>query len=698
MKKSLLALVLFSVAVFVTTASAQIANITHPANSPYGSIQAAIDDGITVANDLITVGAGTHNGAVTVNKGITIQGVGPTTIITNASGNGITVTANGVTLENLKVANCTSNGIYATNVNHLTLSGVESDNNGSGTLGSGILLNNVGNVGGASSVTNAIANSNHRHGLSIGNCPNGITVSGGTFSLNGQTGDATTGGGIIVYADGSLTTDNVTINGTTTNQNTTAGVYLSCDPLAHVSNTQIGQTTFVTSNDNGSNSGAHGAGGAAGLIYGPCDHTTITAHTTNTDVSSKRAGLVLLGLDASGTNSPSATIVKNSIISGFNDANHPAGTMFVTDGINVLICVNDVDAITNNDLNGFTTGYPVEDALFHKIDNPALGAFRGPGTTIFVTPNSGSINNGINAANGTYNTVQVKDGTYAENVVVNKAITLSGQGANTIIHPSSGNGVDVTIAGVTLENLHIYLNSAFNGTFAPTATNNTFTFRAMAKVFLEGPFSAGSMSTALLTGSLIPLSQPYNVAPFNYAGTETVVSIPANVVDWVLVELRSGTTGATKRGERAAFLKNDGTLLETDGTTGVWESAAVASGYDLTSYVVIRHRNHLAVMSAAGMAMPNASAYDFTTAQVNAYTVGPNPMKDLLGNATVFGMYCGDTDGSGVVDVLDRNNTWNNRNASNLYSGDDTDLSGVVDVLDRNNTWNNRNLTSQVPN
>ena len=65
------------------------------------------------------------------------------------------------------------------------------------------------------------------------------------------------------------------------------------------------------------------------------------------------------------------------------------------------------------------------------------------------------------------------------------------------------------------------------------------------KVFLEGPFNGISMDTELNVHNLLPLTQPYNVAPWNYAGTEQVGSIPnPEIVDWVLVELRETPGGA----------------------------------------------------------------------------------------------------------------------------------------------------------
>ncbi len=212
-----------------------------------------------------------------------------------------------------------------------------------------------------------------------------------------------------------------------------------------------------------------------------------------------------------------------------------------------------------------------------------------------------------------------------------------------------------------------------------------------AKVFLQGPYSSTAMTTALNTGALIPLNSntAYNTTTYGYTN-KTVAAIPnANIVDWVLVELRSGTAASTKVETQAAFLLKDGTVVDVDGSSDVAFSIATTGSY----YIVIRHRNHLAVMSAAAVSLPNASVYDFTSAQTQAY--GTTPMVAVT--TGVYGMWCGDTDASETIDATDRANTWNNRNTSG-YTGNDTDLSGVVDATDRANTWNNRNALTNVPN
>jgi hypothetical protein len=211
---------------------------------------------------------------------------------------------------------------------------------------------------------------------------------------------------------------------------------------------------------------------------------------------------------------------------------------------------------------------------------------------------------------------------------------------------------------------------------------------ANIKVILEGSYDAGGvMRTTLNLQGIIPLVQPFNTSPWNYTGTETVVSIPANVTDWILVELRSTTTTVVER--RAAFIKNDGTLVDLDGVSSIKFPTATAGNY----YVVIIQRNHISVMTANPVTISyNPTLYDMRTDLSKAY--GINAMKSLGGG--YYGAYTADTDGSGTVNAADRSNTWNQRNLSGYY-GTDVDLSGTVNAADRSTVWNNRNISTQVP-
>ncbi|MFZ1289758.1 MAG: TIM-barrel domain-containing protein [Melioribacteraceae bacterium] len=114
------------------------------------------------------------------------------------------------------------------------------------------------------------------------------------------------------------------------------------------------------------------------------------------------------------------------------------------------------------------------------------------------------------------------------------------------------------------------------------------------KVFLEGPFSSeNNMNTTLLQNDLIPKSQPYNILPWNYEGSENVQEIPDNAVDWVLVELRT-SEDVKSQIRRAGFLMNDGVILALDGLSNLTFENVLNGDY----YIVIYHRNHLPVMSS----------------------------------------------------------------------------------------------------
>ncbi len=205
------------------------------------------------------------------------------------------------------------------------------------------------------------------------------------------------------------------------------------------------------------------------------------------------------------------------------------------------------------------------------------------------------------------------------------------------------------------------------------------------KIFLEGPYnsSLNEMKTSLFTNNYIPLTSPYSEDP------RTVKAIPEDVVDWILIELRTSANGSAV-GYRSAFLRKDGRIVDDDGTGTAIPIPVKEGDY----YIVVRHRNHLPVMSSSLISLSGTTTlYDFTTGQFKAY--GTEPMKDLSGTG-IYGMISGDATGNGNVDAGDRNETWNKRNTTGYNSADVT-CDGVVDAGDRNTTWNNRNKTTQVP-
>jgi hypothetical protein len=152
--------------------------------------------------------------------------------------------------------------------------------------------------------------------------------------------------------------------------------------------------------------------------------------------------------------------------------------------------------------------------------------------------------------------------------------------------------------------------------------------------FLQGSYAgSGLMNTFLKTASQLPLNQPYeNVAPWYYTGNESVTTIPDDVVDWVLVELRSdvNTTLEKKAG-----------LLYKDGSIRISFSGSSTGG----DYVVVWHRNHMPVMSVGKVDLPISGAAYNLTASANLY--GTNPAINL-GDGN-HAMIAGDVTHNGVL-------------------------------------------------
>ncbi len=308
------------------------------------------------------------------------------------------------------------------------------------------------------------------------------------------------------------------------------------------------------------------------------------------------------------------------------------------------------------------------------------------------------------ADNGT-NWVQINQGLYGQNGQGYYVNSLA-KNSNGYIFAGTGDGVfrstdngnnwveinqGLTNTGV----LSLAINSK-GGIFAGTL-NGVFrnVITANLKVYLEGPYSGGGvMTTTLNTNNLIPLNSntAYSTLTYGYTAS-TVASIPnSDIVDWVLVELRTGTASGTKVATRAGFLKSDGTIVDTNGTSPLQFSGLGDGNY----YVVVRHRNHLAIMSSSAIPLSSNSAlYDFTTLQSQAYTSGTNPMVALSGGG--FGLIAADANNSAIITAADVTPIIANLNAS-VYIGADINMSAIVTAADVTKIISNLNKATNVPN
>ncbi len=215
-------------------------------------------------------------------------------------------------------------------------------------------------------------------------------------------------------------------------------------------------------------------------------------------------------------------------------------------------------------------------------------------------------------------------------------------------------------------------------------------------VYLEGPYEVGSMNTILKDGGQIPINQPYNVSPWFYTGGESVATIPDNVVDWVLVDLRDATSAATAIPAssvemQAAFIINNGSVVGLNGSSVLQFTASINDD----PYVVVWHRNHLGVLSATSpIETGGVYTYDFSTALTKAYGGG---LGYKLIDTGVYDMAGGDANGDGVIDAVDKL-LWTGQAGTKGYKASDFDMDSQVNNIDKNDLMiENQDLSSQVP-
>lgn len=233
--------------------------------------------------------------------------------------------------------------------------------------------------------------------------------------------------------------------------------------------------------------------------------------------------------------------------------------------------------------------------------------------------------------------------------------------------------------------------------FSPAIATSRFTFLKLGiKVFLQGPYNGTGLEANLVAD--LPLNQPYNTAPWNYAGNESVEAIPNDsVVDWVYIQTRKAPSASQAiqdsiTAETAALLLTDGSIVGLNGQDYITMPISQPGN----QFVVIFHRTHIPIMSNSAVIFDEDAFYfDFTSGQNQAFGTDP---QQLL-KAGVWGMYSGRVEQMTpyLIDSADIQQVWADKNMEGGYADSDAVLEGLVDATDRSVVWNNRNRASQVP-
>ena len=171
------------------------------------------------------------------------------------------------------------------------------------------------------------------------------------------------------------------------------------------------------------------------------------------------------------------------------------------------------------------------------------------------------------------------------------------------------------------------------------------------KVFLQGPLlnpaTAGLMNDDLRSNGYLPTTSPYADAAivaatvFNVGGTSGTGMPQDDIVDWVWLEIRQANDNTKVVRSQSALVQRDGDIVDLDGISSLQLNAAPTS-----YYVVVKHRNHLGIMSAAAIALTESgtTSVDFKSSGVSTY--GSNARLDISG---VLALWTGNVNGDTVV-------------------------------------------------
>ena len=215
------------------------------------------------------------------------------------------------------------------------------------------------------------------------------------------------------------------------------------------------------------------------------------------------------------------------------------------------------------------------------------------------------------------------------------------------------------------------------------------------KVFLQGPYimgTGGTMTHVLIDINRLPLTSPYDP-------TLTLTAFPnvapRLIVDWIYVQLRTTSTGAFEQ-PQSCFLLNDGTVVDLTGSHLLTFNYTGAIQY----YTVVRHRNHLGVMSATRSVFstdPLETTINDLTVLNSVYGGNYFGIKEI--EPGILALYSGDADQNKVIAPMDINNYY--RPQSGLlygYYSADFNLDSNVTPIDQNNYCRpNTGRLSQIP-
>ena len=227
---------------------------------------------------------------------------------------------------------------------------------------------------------------------------------------------------------------------------------------------------------------------------------------------------------------------------------------------------------------------------------------------------------------------------------------------------------------------------AFTALFDYFRNTQTPMVRADVKVLLQGPYDAGTglMTNILRTSGALGTRYPSRV-------------IPANAVDSINIEIRNAysAAGSSIRKFAAAWLLRDGSIRNMADTTKAFVEYDTADG---PYFIVVRHANHLPVMSAEAqpLSVSSSTTFDFSLAVAQAY--GSEAMEQVTTSGPPrYGLIAGNASGAaGRVNAADRQVVKAQLGLTGYRAGD-LNLNGAVNTQDESIVRTNTGRETDIP-
>ena len=174
-----------------------------------------------------------------------------------------------------------------------------------------------------------------------------------------------------------------------------------------------------------------------------------------------------------------------------------------------------------------------------------------------------------------------------------------------------------------------------------------------AKVLLQGSSlnpntgEESFMRDDLRLNGLISETSPYGDGATASASVRTNDNLGNSMVDWVWVELRNRNNPMNVIAATSAVLQRDGDIVSTDDNL---TTPLIFDGLPVDKYhVVVKHRNHLGVMTATTETLKQGTTLiDFTNA-TNQITYGGNAQTTFGLQTNKVAMWAGNVNGDNIV-------------------------------------------------